>query len=152
MALSQMQKNTQGPSQEYLLLDYMQRLGRNLDGRMAVQIHLSRLRPKNRKEHHVRIAAVTFEGTVQNYDGQLFTMSNSDLFFVCKDPIVEDIDAAVMKVRYLFSEDPLYQDDDEENLTQFCTWYNFCRRTIYDRSLVPWSCSCFRKYWFCIVF
>jgi len=95
----------------------MQRLGRNVEGRMAVHIHLSRLRPQNRQDHHIRIAAATFEGMVQNYEGQIFTLSNSDLFFICKD-------AAIMKVRYLFSEDPLSQGDDEEDLARFCTWYN----------------------------
>ena len=124
MALSQIQNRTRGPSQEYLLLDYMQRLGRNVDGRMAVHIHLSRLRPQNRQDHHIRIAAATFEGMVQNYEGQIFTLSNSDLFFICKDAAIEDIDAAIMKVRYLFSEDPLSQGDDEEDLARFCTWYN----------------------------
>src|SRR5258708_4499494 len=39
---------TRGPSQEYMLLDYLQRMGRNLEGRRAVHIHLSRLRPQNR--------------------------------------------------------------------------------------------------------
>ncbi len=124
MALSQIQNRTRGPSQEYLLLDYMQRLGRNVDGRMAVHIHLSRLRPQNRQDHHIRIAAATFEGMVQNYEGQIFTLSNSDLFLICKDAAIEDIDAAIMKVRYLFSEDPLSQGDDEEDLARFCTWYN----------------------------
>ncbi len=124
MALSQIQNRTRGPSQEYLLLDYMQRLGRNVDGRMAVHIHLSRLRPQNRQDHHIRIAAAIFEGMVQNYEGQIFTLSNSDLFFICKDAAIEDIDAAIMKVRYLFSEDPLSQGDDEEDLARFCTWYN----------------------------
>ena len=59
MALSQIQNRSRGPSQEYLLLDYLQRLGRNVEGRMAVHIHLSRLRPQNRQEHHIRIAAAT---------------------------------------------------------------------------------------------
>lgn len=133
MALSQIQNRTRGPSQEYLLLDYLQRLGRNVEGRMAVHIHLSRLRPQNRQDHHIRIAAATFEGMVQNYEGQIFTLSNSDLFFICKDATIEDIDAAIMKVRYLFSEDPLSQGDDEEDLARFCTWYNVASQ--YDELL-----------------
>ena len=124
MAISQVQNRSRGPSQEYLLLDYLQRLGRNLEGRMAVHIHLSRLRPQNRQDHHIRIAAATFEGMVNNYEGQIFVLSNSDLFFICKDATIEDIDAAIMKVRYLFSEDPLSQGDEEEDLARFCTWYN----------------------------
>lgn len=124
MAVSQTQNRSRGPSQEYLLLDYLQRLGRSLEGRMAVHVHLSRLRPQNRQDHHIRIAAATFEGMVNNYERQIFILSNMDLFFICKDAAIEDIDAAIMKVRYLFSEDPLSQGDEEEDLARFCTWYN----------------------------
>ncbi|MBM84737.1 MAG: hypothetical protein CMM47_01770, partial [Rhodospirillaceae bacterium] len=124
MALSQIQSRTGGPSQEYLLLDYMRRLGRNVEGRKAVQIHLSRLRPRNRKDHHVRIAVATFEEMVQNYEGQIFALGNSDLFYICKDAAVDEIDGAIIKVRYLFNEDPLTQGDDEEDLARFCTWFN----------------------------
>ena len=124
MALAPTQNQTKGPSQEYLLLDYLQRLGRSVEGRMAVHIHLSRLRPQNRQDHHVRIAATTFEGMTQTYDGQVFILSSSDLFFVCKDASIDDIDAAILKVRRLFNEDPLTHGDEEEDLARFCTYYN----------------------------
>jgi hypothetical protein len=107
-----------------MLLDYLQRMGRNREGRRAVHIHLSRLRPQNRRDYHIKIAAATFEGIVQNFEGQTFILSNSDIFFVCRGASVTDIDTAVMKVRFLFGEDPLSQGDDEEDLARFCTWYN----------------------------
>lgn len=120
-----------GPSQEYMLLDYLQRLSRNnLEDRTAVHLHLSRLRPNNRRDHHIRIAAATFEGIVQNYEGQTFILSNSDIFFICKGATLQDIDTAVMKVRFLFSEDPLAQGDEEEDIHKFCTWYSL--ETQYD--------------------
>ena len=122
---SQVRQGQRGPSQEYLLLDYLQRLGRgSLEDRTAVHLHLSRLRPHNRRAHHIRIAAATFEGIVQNYEGQSFILSNSDIFFICKGASLQDIDTAVMKVRFLFSEDPLAQGDEDEDLGQFVTWYN----------------------------
>ena len=124
MAFSPVQNKPKGPSQEYLLLDYLQRLGRSVDGRMAVHIHLSKLRPQNRKEHHIRIAATTFEGLSQLYDGQVFTLGSSDLIFICKDASIEDIDATILKVRHLFNEDPLTFGEEEEDLARFCTWYN----------------------------
>jgi hypothetical protein len=63
------------PSQEALLRDYTQRLGRHRQGRRAVHIHLSRLRPYNRRGHHLRIAANTFETLVTAYEGQLFQLT-----------------------------------------------------------------------------
>ena len=124
MAFSPVQSKPKGPSQEYLLLDYLQRLGRSVDGRMAVHLHLSRLRPQNRQEHHIRIAATTFESLSHLYDGQVFTLGSSDLVFICKDAPIEDIDATILKIRHLFNEDPLTFGEEEEDMARFSTWYN----------------------------
>jgi EAL domain-containing protein (putative c-di-GMP-specific phosphodiesterase class I) len=111
-------------SQAYLLLDYAQRLDRHREGRRAVHVHLSRLKPQYRREQHIRVAVNSFEEVVKQYEGQVFVLSSSDLVFVCKDAKIADIDEAVMRLRYLFSEDPLTQGPDEEVMSRFCTWYN----------------------------
>jgi len=111
-------------SQAYLLLDYTQRLDRHRQGRRAVHIHLSRLRPQNRREQHIRVAINTFEEVVGQFDGQIFVLDNADLMFLCKDAKIADIDDAVMRLRFLFSEDPLGQGHDDEDVARFCTWYN----------------------------
>jgi EAL domain-containing protein (putative c-di-GMP-specific phosphodiesterase class I) len=108
---------------EYRLYEYLQRLSRNLEGRRAIQIHLSRLRPYNRKEHHVRIAFATFESMMANFEGQAFSLSNADIFYVGRGATHTDLDTAVMKVRHLFGEDPLTHGEDEEEIARFCTWY-----------------------------
>jgi len=111
-------------SQAYLLLDYAQRLERHREGRRAVHIHLSRLKPQNRREQHIRVAVNTFQEIVQQFEGQIFVLASCDLVFICRDAKIEDIDEAVMRLRFLFSEDPLTQGNDEEDLARFCTWYN----------------------------
>jgi EAL domain-containing protein (putative c-di-GMP-specific phosphodiesterase class I) len=111
-------------SQTYLLLDYAQRLDRHREGRRAVHIHLSRLRPQNRREQHVRVAVNTFEEVVGQFNGQLFVLQNADLMFLGKDAKIADMDDAVMRLRFLFSEDPLTQGNDDEAAARFCTWYN----------------------------
>lgn len=111
-------------SQAYLLLDYTQRLDRHREGRRAVHIHLSRLRPQNRREQHIRVAINTFEEVVGQFGGQIFVLNNADLMFLCKDAKIADIDDAVMRLRFLFSEDPLGQGSDDEDIARFCTWYN----------------------------
>ncbi|MDA0656048.1 MAG: hypothetical protein O2912_06555 [Proteobacteria bacterium] len=112
----------QGASQEYLLLDYAQRLERHRQDRRAVHIHLSQLKPENRREHHIRIAANTFEDLVKQFEGQIFMLSTADIVFVCRGASVADIDDAVMKLRYLFSEDPLTATGAEQD--QFASWYD----------------------------
>lgn len=113
------------PQHEDLLLDYAERLERHVSGRRAVHVHLSLLRPHNRREHHLRIAAGNFDSLVARHDGQCFRLQNGDIVVVVKDCSVAQIDEIILKLRYLFSDDPLAQDDDENTNDQlrFCTWY-----------------------------
>lgn len=108
--------------QEYLLLDYVQRLETRKYGHRAVHIHLSRLKPFHRRDYHIRVATNTFESYVKLYVGRIFVLTNNDLIFVWKDKSIADVEPAVDTLRYLFRDDPLSQDDSEE--TGFCTWFN----------------------------
>ncbi|HLZ67272.1 MAG TPA: EAL domain-containing protein [Aliidongia sp.] len=113
-------------NQEYRLLEHIDRLSRHREGRRAVHIHLSRLKSENRRDHHLRIAANTFENQVKSYEGQLFQLANQDLFFVYRDVDPAEMDEAVMRLRYLFTDDPLVQDSDEAD--GFSTWYDLERQ------------------------
>ena len=113
------------PGQENLLVDYLQRLERHRQDRRAVHIHLSGLLPVNRREHHLRIAANAFEGLVKMLHAQAFSLANSDIMVVYKAQAQDDVEAAIVKLRFLFSDDPLIT---EEGLgREFCTWYSLER-------------------------
>lgn len=116
-----MSRPGKGPSQEYLLLDYLNRLGQSREDRIGLHVHLSRLKPHNRKEHHTRVAAATFDSLIQAYEGQSFILSNSDIFLTCKGAPPAEIDTTIAKVRFLFSDDPLGQGDTEDDIARFCT-------------------------------
>jgi len=110
-------------SQERLLLEYIERLARNLEGQRVVQLHLSRLRPYNKRMQHIRLAAAAFDAMVSTFEGQNFLLDNCDIIWVGKCPNPTELDAAVMKVRYLFSEDPLTHGTEEDDIARFCTWF-----------------------------
>lgn len=110
------------PSQEQVFLDYVLRLDRFRKDRRAIVIHISRLRPYNRREHHLRIASSCFDALAKKFEGGLFRMSNDDLVFVAKDAGIADLEAVVQKLRYLFNQDPLVNlADGDENA--FCSWF-----------------------------
>jgi len=98
-------------TQESLLLDYVHRLDSHKQGRRAVHVHLSSLQAYNRREHHIRIAANTFEPLVKMHEGQLFVLKNSDLFFIYKTASQSDVETSLLKLRFLFSDDPLMGDE-----------------------------------------
>ncbi len=120
-------------NQESILLDYVERLGRFREGRQAVHVHLSRLRPHNRRGHHMRIAGAAFDRLVKSFEGGLFRMANGDLVFLARGAGVSDIDEAILRLWFLFSDDPLVSEEvDGED--RFCTWYDLERD--YPRLLV----------------
>ena len=112
---------------EAQLLDYTKRLGRHPLGRRAIVIHLSRLRPDNRRAHHIRIAANTFEALVKQFNGRIFLLQSADIVFVCKDASIAVIDDAIMRLRYLFGDDPLAAEFEDSTPDRFATWYDIER-------------------------
>lgn len=116
-------RKEQTKGQEELLLDYVQRLDRFREGRRAVHLHLSRLRPYNRRDHHMRIAGTTFDSLIKKFDGGLFRLNSGDIVFIAKGATVADLDPAVMRLRFLFGDDPLLNAATADH-DPFCTWYD----------------------------
>ncbi|MEK9678338.1 MAG: hypothetical protein VW169_08115 [Rhodospirillaceae bacterium] len=122
-----------GASRESLLLDYLHRLDEHKAGRRAVHVHVSRLEAQNRREHHVRLAADTFDYLVKMQLGQIFILKNSDIYFVYKGEAQEDVETAILKLRFLFSDDPMLVKENEESNQNFRTFFNVERD--YDKML-----------------
>lgn len=113
------------PSQEYLLLDYLDRLSRHREDRRAVHVFLSRLKPQNRREHHIRIAANTLEDFARAFEGQMFLLGNGDIVLITKGADLGQLDDAVMRMRHLFGDDPLsIVSADEPGHGRFATVYS----------------------------
>ncbi len=111
-------------TQESLLLGAVERVGRIRQGRIAVHVHLSRLRAQNRQDGHVRIALRMLEPMVNAYRGQMFLLTNSDVVFMLKDANLTDVENMIYKLRALFSKDPLTFADSGDGIDNFCTWYD----------------------------
>lgn len=109
-------------AQEAILMDYLQRLSTHREGRRAIQVHLSALAPQNRRDHHLRLAHEAFDALVQGLRGQLFVLSNHDLVFIFKKSAMDDVDSALVRLRFLFAEDPLLSHGGAGD-EGFITWF-----------------------------
>lgn len=129
MALAPDAQKSAIPSQENLILDYVRRLEKHRAGRRVVHVHLSQLRPYNRREQHIRAATSSFDPLISSMDGQLFALRNSDLIFAFKAEARPRVETVVQKVRFLFSDDPLIAEFDSHH-KPFANWYD--AETEYD--------------------
>lgn len=109
--------------QEYALLDQAVRLERNLSGRVALHIHLSRLSGQNRRGNQVETAATQFNEMVSGVDGKTYRTMSGDIVFVGDGDRVGDLDNAILHLRQLFSNDPVTRRSDDDPESGFCSWY-----------------------------
>jgi hypothetical protein len=58
-------------------------------------------------------------------NAQLFNMSNKDLVIVYRAQVQSEMEAAILKIRYLFADDELLAD--EISAGSFCDWYSLDR-------------------------
>lgn len=116
-------------SEESLLLDHLRRLERTRVGCCAVHCHLSDLQAPYRKAHFIRIAARSFDTLINNFEATLYVLANSDMALICRNVRVEDIDTAIFKLRALFAEDPLTEEDPADGVDRFTTWYDLAEST-----------------------
>jgi len=101
-------------NQESLFFDYVRRLEHHRQGREMVHLHLSKLRPFNRREHHIRVAADAFEAMVKELLGQIFVLNSSDIIFIFKTEAMGQVEQALEKVKFLFGDDPLLSEEEVE--------------------------------------
>ena len=116
-------KGTPIPSTENLLLDYIHKLERHRHGRSACRIRVSLLQPMNRREHHIRAALQTFDGLIRRLKGQVFALSSTDIVVIFKDVALDEVQAALIKLRFLFDDDPMLMREDDEGRPAFVEWY-----------------------------
>jgi len=132
------------PTNEMLLLDLLQRLSKFRAGRIVVHLHFSELSSAFRHEPYIRIATESFTAFVNVFEGHLIQLENKDVFFLAKDATVTALDAAVDRVRLLFSQDPLLETYTIKGESRFCTFYDLSKdydeltqvaQTIYQEAL-----------------
>ncbi|KAF0114764.1 MAG: hypothetical protein FD149_1770 [Rhodospirillaceae bacterium] len=109
---------------ERMLLDTVDRVRRMREGRAAIHIHLSDLHPQNKSEAHLRIALRLLESLVSGYRCQTFVLTNDDIVILGKDIPEEDAAVVLSRLRAMFSNDPLTQDDPGDGQDPFATWYD----------------------------
>ena len=95
--------------QEGLLVDQLDRIRRNPEGRKVVHIRLSQLLAPNRTSVRMRIVGRMFRTLESGRQIQMFPMFNDDLMLVVSPAAQRDVNNICDKIRSLFSTDPVTQ-------------------------------------------
>ncbi len=120
-------------AEEAMLYEHARGFERARSGAIAVHFHLSKLKEHNRQPHFVRIAARAFDTLITEHDAALYVLANCDLVLIGRDVRVGAVDPVVIKLRALFSNDPLTSGDGDDPSAVFATWYDFADLNDYTR-------------------
>lgn len=122
--------NNKSASQKLLspdeaLLEYAKSLRRHTEGRRAVLVRFAVLTKYFRQPHHQRAATNEFAPLLRRFEGQMFTLANSDVLCVLKSARVADMDDAVLKVRFMVRDDEnLKRMEAQSEDDVLCRWFD----------------------------
>lgn len=110
---------------EEAMLEYVKSLKRHTQGRRAVLVRFAILTKYFRQPHHQRAATNEFAPLLRRFEGQMFTLSNSDVLCVLNGARVADMDDAVLKVRFMVRDDEnlkALEAKSEDDV--LCRWFD----------------------------
>ena len=109
--------------QETLLVDTLDRMRRNPEGRKVVHVHLSQLLPANRTVVRIKIVTRMFRTLESGRQAQIFSMANDDLMMIVGAGAQRDVNNILHRIRKLYEGDPI-TIEEESGADRFVTWYD----------------------------
>ncbi|MBM3512368.1 MAG: hypothetical protein FJX59_01485 [Alphaproteobacteria bacterium] len=109
--------------QEGVLLDQLDRIRRNPEGRKAVHIRLSQLLAPNRTSVRIRIIGRMFRTLESGRQVQMFPIFNDDLVLIVSPAGQRDVNNICDRIRSLFATDPVTQTAAGQT-DRFVVWYD----------------------------
>lgn len=109
---------------ERTLLDTLDRLRRNPEGRYAIHLHLSQLQPANRQPERLRLVVQLFRPLEVGHRCQIFLLAHGDIMVLTFDITPAEVRRMVARVRGLFEDDPLTYDQPEDGRDPLATLFD----------------------------
>jgi EAL domain-containing protein (putative c-di-GMP-specific phosphodiesterase class I) len=109
--------------QETLLVDTLDRIRRNPEGRKVVHLRLSQMLPPNRTPVRLKILTRMFRTLESGRQIQIFNLTNGDLMMIVNAGVQRDVNNIVHRIRTLFESDPITAMDAGGE-DRFTAWYD----------------------------
>ncbi len=107
------------PQAETLLLEYAKRLDYHRQGRAAICLRLSALRPDLKKPADINLTLRKARDLAYRYQGEVFHLSCEDVVLTLKDANPDIVTTVFDQICRLFRHDPLVQKDRDQFVVHF---------------------------------
>ncbi len=102
------------PQAETLLLDYAKRLDYHRQGRIAICLAISLLRPDLKKPTDINLTLRKARDLANRYQGEVFHLACEDVVLTLKDANLDIVSTVLNQICRLFRHDPLVQKDGDK--------------------------------------
>ncbi|MBL4802742.1 MAG: EAL domain-containing protein [Emcibacter sp.] len=114
------------PCQVDELIAAVYEIRRHAEDYRAIHMHFSLLEREHKQPFHRRAIATAFNKLIQSKSGQLFWTSYFDVFFICKDCTLSELDTAFLAARRVVDDSPILKEYIEAGQDdELCDWYDF---------------------------
>ena len=107
-----------------LILDYLAKIDAELPNYGVLYIHLSKLPNQKLKTLQRQSLIETFENVIKKNGGEIFGLPNDDMVVFYHQNSGEEIQACLVKIRFMFHDDPLLQNAFDLEQAGFVKFYN----------------------------
>lgn len=119
-----------------IIIDFLAKISNKLLGHKAIHIYMSKLQKETIKDYHRRMIHETFSPFVSERKGHLFAMNNDDIVIVYLDDYEDEIYSGLVKLKFLFADDPLLESIHSPKDESFSKNYDLYREMNEFRKLI----------------
>ena len=107
-----------------LILDYLSKIEPELNNYSVLYIYLSKLQNQKLKTLQRQNLIETFENVIKKNGGEIFGLPNEDMVVFYHKKANEEIQACLIKIRFIFHDDPLLQNAFDLEQAGFIRFYD----------------------------
>ncbi len=107
-----------------LILDYLSKIEPELNNYSVFYIYLSKLQNQKLKTLQRQNLIETFENVIKKNGGEIFGLPNEDMVVFYHKKANEEIQACLIKIRFIFHDDPLLQNAFDLEQAGFIRFYD----------------------------
>ena len=107
-----------------LILDYLSKIEPELNNYSVRYIYLSKQQTQKLKTLQRQNLIETFENVIKKNGGEIFGLPNEDMVVFYHKKAIEEIQACLIKIRFIFHDDPLLQNAFDLEQAGFIRFYD----------------------------
>lgn len=109
---------------DVVILDYLKNIEKDINDYNALYIKISRLENPSLKTVQKQGLLDTFDNLIRKNNGEIFSLPNDDLVVVYRIKAKEEIQACIIKVRFILHDDKLIKDNFDLEAAGFLKFFS----------------------------